>query len=315
MYIAPISLLCVAAELIIMFGFHLKAIGGLPKAPEELTGKFYIFVALMLGQAGLWGYLGSLGGEWVWQIWSSCKIASSLRQLPRNYRVAILIRFLSVWVAVGVWYGIVRLVHPLWNLGPYQDQIDIRDAGVLGFVLGGLGASAMWLVEIATYGCRPKDGTVNRTYLDCYLRLREYLGNFLTVTGIVLALGTLDLSASRDFVLAANKDVFFPHDLVTVFGGVFTVLLGMAYAPAYLALRTLGSDIRDSIVPRVFPDHLEPPEEKDGGCESVRKWAENREKLDDLLQLQIRDWKSFGPQFAIVAPLATGLASRLIGSK
>ena len=47
MYIAPISLLCVAAELAIMFGLHLKAIGGLPRAPEELTGKFYILVALM----------------------------------------------------------------------------------------------------------------------------------------------------------------------------------------------------------------------------------------------------------------------------
>ena len=54
---------------------------------------------------------------------------------------------------------------------------------------------------------------------------------------------------------------------------------------------------------------------KDGGFESVEQWAEHREKLDDLLQLQIRDWKSFGPQVAIIAPLATGLASRLMGSK
>ena len=34
MYIAPISLLCVAAELTIMFGFHWKAIGGVASAPE-----------------------------------------------------------------------------------------------------------------------------------------------------------------------------------------------------------------------------------------------------------------------------------------
>jgi hypothetical protein len=315
MYIAPISLLCVAAELIIMFGFHLKAIGGLPKAPEELTGKFYVLVALMVGQAGLWGYLGSLSGEWVWQIWSSYNIASSLKQLPPHYRVAILTRFAFVWIAVGVWYLIVRQVHPLWDLGPYSDQINIRDAGVLGFVLGGLGASAMWMVEIAVYSSRLTDGQVNRTHLDSYLRLREYLGNLLTVTGIVLALGTLDLNASRDFVTTANGHNFFPRDLITVFGGVFTVLLGMAYAPAYLALRALGSDIRDSIVPRVLPDDPKPAGQKDGGFELVEKWAENREKLDDLLQLQIRDWKSFGPQFAIVAPLATGLASRLIGGK
>jgi len=315
MYIAPISLLCVAAELIIMFGFHLKAIGGLPKAPEELTGKFYVLVALMVGQAGLWGYLGSLSGEWVWQIWSSYNIASSLKQLPPHYRVAILTRFAFVWIAVGVWYLIVRQVHPLWDLGPYSDQINIRDAGVLGFVLGGLGASAMWMVEIAVYSSRLTDGQVNRTHLGSYLRLREYLGNLLTVTGIVLALGTLDLNASRDFVTTANGHNFFPRDLITVFGGVFTVLLGMAYAPAYLALRALGSDIRDSIVPRVLPDDPKPAGQKDGGFELVEKWAENREKLDDLLQLQIRDWKSFGPQFAIVAPLATGLASRLIGGK
>ena len=88
----------------------------------------------------------------------------------------------------------------------------------------------------------------------------------------------------------------------------------MAYAPAYLALRTFGSDVRDSIVPGVLPSDTK-AEEKDGGVELIEKWAENRDKLDDLLQLQIRDWKSFGPQFAILAPLATGLASRLIGGR
>jgi hypothetical protein len=85
-------------------------------------------------------------------------------------------------------------------LGPYQDRINIRDAGLLGFVLGGLGVSAMWVVEIAVYSSLPAVGTFNRTHLDCYLRLRRYLGNFLTVTGIVLTLNTLSLNASRDFV-------------------------------------------------------------------------------------------------------------------
>ena len=315
MYIAPISLLCVAAELTIMFGSRWKAIEGMASAPQELTGKFYLLVALMVGQAGLWGYLGSLCGEWVWQIWLSCKNGPSLKRLAWHYWIAILARFASVWVAVGVWYFIVRRVRPFWDLGPYQDQINIRDAGLLGFVLGGLGVSAMWLVEIAVYTSRPADDKVNRTHLSCYLRLREYLGNFLTVTGIVLALGTLSLNASRDFITTANAHNFFPRDLITLFGGVFTVLLGMAYAPAYLALRTLGSNIRDSIVPGSLRDDLNGAGEKDGGAESVEKWAENREKLDDLLHLQIRDWRSFGPQVAIVAPLATGLASRLISSK
>ena len=34
-------------------------------------------------------------------------------------------------------------------LGPYQDRINLGDAGLLGCVLGGLGVSAMWVVEIA----------------------------------------------------------------------------------------------------------------------------------------------------------------------
>jgi hypothetical protein len=218
-------------------------------------------------------------------------------------------------VAVGVWYFIVRRVQPVWNLGPYQNHINIRDAGVLGFVLGGLGVSAMWVVEVAVYSSRPVTGPVNKAQLPCYLQLRQYLANLLTVTAIVLTLGTLSLNASRDFVKTASERNFFPHDLITVFGGVFTVLLGMAYTPAYLALRTLGSDVRDSLVPGVLPDDPKTGAEKDGGVESVEKWAENREKLDDLLQLQVRDWRSFGPQVAIVAPLATGLASRLLGGK
>jgi len=68
-------------------------------------------------------------------------------------------------------------------------------------------------------------------------------------------------------------------------------------------------------VPRVLPDDSKLAEEKNGGFELLKKWAENREKLDDLLQLQIRDWKSFVPQFAVLAPLAAGLLSRLFGIK
>jgi hypothetical protein len=316
MYIAPISLLCVAAELMILFGFHWKAIFGLPKAaPEELTGKFYILVGLMVGQAGLWGYLGSLSGEWVCQIFSSYKIASSFKKRPLHYRTAILTRFAIVLLVVLFWYLSVVQLQPLWDLDVYSDQINIRDVGVPGFVLGGLAAAAMWVVELAVYISRLANDQVVKTRLECYLRLREYLGNFLTVTGIILALGTLDLNATRDFVKTANEHNFFPRDLITLFGGVFTVLLGMAYAPAYLALRTLGSEIRDSIVRRVPPDDPKQEAVNDGEFELVEKWAGKREKLGDVLQLQIRDWKSFGPQFAIVAPLATGLASRLIGGK
>src|SRR6266446_3391518 len=208
MYIAPICFLCLAAELTIMFGFHWDAMKGVLGAPEELTGKFYVFVALMVGRAGLWGYLGSLSGEWVWQVWSSCKNSPSLKSLPRHYWGAILTRFAFVWIAVGVWYYTVRQFDPRWNLGPYQGQINIRDAGLPGFVLGALVASAMWVVEIAVYSSLPQEGPVDERYLDCYLRLREHLGNFLTVNGIVLALGTLDINASWDFVKTASKDNF-----------------------------------------------------------------------------------------------------------
>ena len=315
MYIAPISFLCAVAELTIMFGFHWTDLKGVLSAPEELTGKFYVLVALMVGQAGLWGYLASLGGEWVWQIWSSCKTGPSLKRLPWHYWAAILTRFAFVWIAIGVWYFVVRKVQPVWNLGPYQDKVNIRDAGILGFVVGGLGVSAMWIVEIAVYSALPESGKANRAQLDCYLRLRQHLGNLLTVTGIVLTLGTLSLSASRDFIKTADVKNFFPHDLIAVFGGVFTVLLGMAYTPAYLALRNLGANVRDSIVPEVLPGDLKPADEKDGGFDLVEKWAEHREKLDELLQLQIRDWRSLGPQVAIVAPLAMGVASRLMGGK
>ena len=317
MYIAPICFLAVGLELTIMFGYHWDALKGVPWAPEDLNGKFYVFVALMVGQAALWGYLGSLTGEWAWQVWKLCSKGPSLKRLPGHYWVAILTRFAFVWIAIGVWYYIVRQIHVSWNwnLGPYQSLINIRDAGLPGFVLGGVGVSAMWVVEIAVYSSVPADGVVTREHLVCYLRLRDYLGSLLTVTGIVLALGTLGLSASRDFIKAASESNPFPHDLIVVFGGVFTVLLGMAYAPAYLALRTLGCNVRDSIVPESLPPDPKLATEQDGGFEWVEKWAENREKLADLLQLQIRDWKSFGPQVAIVAPLATGLASRLVGGK
>src|SRR5205085_7831582 len=129
-----------------------------------------------------------------------CKTTPSLKRLPRHYWGAILTRFAFVWIAVAVWYYAVRQFNPGWNLGPYQGQINIRDAGLLGFLVGALVASAMWVVEIAVYSSLPAEGSVDRTYLDCYLQLRDHLGNFLTVNGIVLALGTLGLNASWDLV-------------------------------------------------------------------------------------------------------------------
>lgn len=310
MYIAPASFACIALELLIMFGFHWGMVAGIRSGGEDINGKFYVFLALMVGQAGLWGYLGCLCCEWVWQIWPLCKNGPSFKRLPSHYRMAIVTRFVSAWAAVAVWALIVSRMT--WDLGPFQ-LMNIQFAGLLGFFPGVMAVSAMWIVEVAVYSSLPKTGRVSRTSIDCYLRLRGYLGNFLTVGGIILALGTLDINASRAFIKAACEENFFPQDLVIVFGGVFTVLLGMAYAPAYLALRTLGSKVRDSIVPQVLPNAPDMTSDKDGELHLVEQWAEDREKLGDLLQLDIRDWKSFGPQFAIVAPLATGLASRLVG--
>lgn len=312
MYIAPVCFACVAIELAVMFGFHWGTIRGVFSAGEDINGKFYVFLALMVGQAALWGYLGCLCCEWVWQISPMCKSGPSFRRLPWHYRLAITTRFIAAWSAVAVWYVVVCKLRPHWDLGAFQ-QMSIHRAGLLGFIPGVLAVTAMWIVEIAVYSSLPEDGSVTRTSIDCYLKLREYLGNFLTVGGIILALGTLDINASRAFIKAASSKNFFPQDLVIVFGGVFTVLLGMAYAPAYLALRSLGCKLRDSIVPQLLPSNPATTNESDWGLHFLEQWAEDREKLGDLLQLEIRDWRSFGPQFAIVAPLATGLASRLIG--
>lgn len=312
MYIAPVSFFFVFLELAILLGHNGDALTGVEWASEELNGKFFIFLALMMGQAGLWGYITCLFGEWLVQIRAVCREGPSLCRLPRHYRWAITIRFVAACASVVVWYFIVLLMRPDWDLGAFG-KLHISKAGLLGFLPGVIGVSGMWAVEIAVYSSLPLAVPISRAQVNCYLKLREYLGNFLTSTAIVLVLGTLDVNASRDLIKTACDRNFFPRDLVILFGGVFTVLLGMAYAPAYLALRNLGCQIRDSIIPEIAPSPPHPVSDKDDGFTLLNTWAANREKLTDLLNLDIRDWKSFGPQFAIVAPLATGIATHLIG--
>jgi hypothetical protein len=67
-------------------------------------------------------------------------------------------------------------------------------------------------IHVQTYTSLPAAGTVQQTQLDCHLRFRRYLGNFLTFTGIVLTLGTLSLNASKDFVKTANEHNFPPSE-------------------------------------------------------------------------------------------------------
>jgi hypothetical protein len=194
-------------------------------------------------------------------------------------------------------------------LTPVATPLPGHRPKIILFILLGFAAAAPWILAIWRIGRLARSSTPGALVeavgppgshpFDCYLRLRELLGNAVVVIGIIVAGVTLTTGALRLAVNEANGNDDFPAASVLVYGGFFSLVLVLIYVPVQLRIIELGRYLRDWAAP-VGPD-----------AKVDDAAFERRAKAETLLQLTAGPVASAQAGLAILAPLITALVGAL----
>jgi hypothetical protein len=169
--------------------------------------------------------------------------------------------------------------------------------------------------------------------------LRTELTTLLAITALLIGLATLASGALREAVLAENRlpayrpvaisciaeqtgvsegtvraefgkfsDSYpeclkwqFDRRYVLAYGLLFSAVLALAFAPAFVVMRRAGDGLRDDSYPLLEPT--------DGAFFEV---VEKRRAFDTLLQTNLSSTVAFKAGAAILTPLAASLVSTLV---
>jgi hypothetical protein len=257
------------------------------KNPETAYLNLKTWVIVSLSQAAVWGavFFASIRcGAAVWQEGESRR---------RQRAVAIIFRVLIFGLGLKLFLD----PAPRWDLGCFSAHISARGSAAAGYFAVGAAAVVMWMLENRVGDLNPAQPGLEVALK--YLEWRQKLQTLLSMSSLVLVFGIFGLIARRSFVALSSKS-FFPQPIILE-GFEYTVLLALAYAPVHAAFNSMGTRIRDSLAPRPLQDD----------AAALLKWSRLSNKLGDLMQIKLYDWKSFGPVFPILAPFILGLLSDL----
>jgi hypothetical protein len=161
----------------------------------------------------------------------------------------------------------------------------------------------IWLTHAAI---RDAFGTAAQSedHIKEYIRLREYLKQFLAAFGGLLSIFTLTSAALRTAALAAGatQPSDYPAVLVLVLGVYYTLLIAVVYFPAHLALATAGQRLLNIYFALPSPDAV--------------GWAEKyagRKQLRELLELEMSGTQRLATSLTLLAPFVSGIFSLLVG--
>lgn len=137
--------------------------------------------------------------------------------------------------------------------------------------------------------------------ISSYLRIHSLLDGYLLIASIVLALGVLASSALRATMNAEHGDGSFPQEWIMLYGGVYSLLLGIAYTAARIGALRCGHTIYDSL-------SSDPPDT----AVELTAWTKTDVELRQSLRLRFTEISTLGDTFAVLAPLLIGLVSGLL---
>lgn len=252
------------------------------------NGAFVLWVALMCAQTALW----ALALAW---------LLPSVRRLRREYREA---NRLEVRASTLIILAIILLLAvggAFTNSWPNYIPGHSAKVGLLtliGALVGLVAARGVWFVHGGLKRLEEHLGT--KRSLELFLSLQSDLQRFLATLGAILGLLILSAGAQRRVVLAYKPQTEYGYELVLVYGFLFSVLVACIYLPTHLTLTTIGNRIRDAFFPPVPPN----------SAAWERRMTE-REKLGNVLQLQMGPLGRFRASAAILTPFIGSLISLL----
>ena len=216
-----------------------------------------------------------------------------------------------------------------WPLPDHM--LRVQPLVAFALVVGVLAVIGMWLDGVALTELSREASAPD---LPRFVELRSEMNTLLAIAGVIIGLGTLASGLLREAVLATNEialarrpadapqqfvrieddpatpgvvesgfrtELEFDPQYVALYGLFFTVLLAIAFAPSYLALRAAGATLRDRTLPLPAPtdDHFDDISTK-------------RKALDEFLQTRLTALASFKAGLAILSPLAGSVAALIL---
>ena len=298
------------------------------------TPQFFFWLLVLGAQAAVWVVAIGPVGTTVWRRGRSLRSAGVLNA------TALMSLGLAALLLIGTTLGLIlskitvggspRNI-PSGDTWPLPDHAT-RVQPLVGFavLVGVLAIIGLWLAGAALKEISKDRSAVE---LEGFVALRNELNMLLAIAGVIIGLGTLASGLLREAVLATNHitlaeqppasqpsirisdnpttsnidesgyrlDIPFDAQYVALYGLFFTVLLAVAFAPSFLALRAAGRSLRDHALPLPAPT--------DASFDEVEQ---RRRSLDDFLQTNLLALASFKAGIAILSPTPPGSLAALL---
>lgn len=244
------------------------------------TALYWMLLELL--QATVWGASAFLLVTGVIELWQKFALKPTVSTVSRALLIPLMLLFVS---------------HKRqWDLGPYS-FLTIRTASIMGYIVAFAAVGAILISEMALAALAIDAKGPGKPDVDAYFRLRAYAQRFLLIAVVTLVAGTLVSLQTSSFLLAASKANAEAHSLAKTFGTIASIALAFFYAPTHAFFYSYGVAARNALIGESAPTGVGP----------LLDWAEQRSKLESVLQLQITTWDTFGPGISVLAPVLTGL--------
>lgn len=267
----------------------------LPDNPADvrLAGQLIttrIWIAIMLVQALM---SGALSYSAVWYMWVSAPPGCPTWRW-RGWQ-ALAFRALLFGCALAIWLP----SDPEWRLGEFASIIRVKFGSIPPVFAATVAVLAMWTLEMR---CRETTAAGGSRDLAVFTWQKQGIRKALSTASGILVFGVISIYVRRSLVLEFPPN-FFAKPQIVLEAFAYTVMIGLAYIPAHLAVNQAANKIRDSLLPA--PQAWQ--------STSVLDHQKTSDGLDEMLQIRLNDWKSLGPGFAILAPTLLSLVAGLAG--
>jgi len=223
-----------------------------------------------------------------------------------------------------------------WPLYAHQAKVTLFVATAM--LIGVVAIGGMWLTAVG-FAELGRGGPASTHRVERFVALRAELSTLLAITALIIGLATLASGALREAVLAENRlpayrdaaigciaddsgesattvrarlrefsDSYpeclewqFDRRYVLAYGVLFSAVLALAFAPAFVVMRRAGDGLRDDTYALRDPSDAE-----------FFVVVEKRRAFDALLQTNLSSTVVFKAGAAILTPLAASLVSTLV---
>jgi hypothetical protein len=284
-----------------LLGLAVMTWGSLPQPWRGVPGDDFlrkpealVWVFLVAAQLAFW--FSAVPFQWRWR----CAVRDEFRVSPDagfwgRHALAV-VMFLAPALLIARHLPHTTLAH---------HPAKVTLVNLLAVAVAAVALEGIWYVNAALGDIGPAHDDKER--VRGYLSLRRSLLRFITFLGAMISLGTLAKGAYRHaFVAAGGAPGEFPPEYVLLHGAYFTGLLALVYVPIYTRLSAAGNAILDAVFPVTAPD-LE--------LTRLADWQSNRKSLEELMQLRSSALNHLRASVTILAPLASGMISVLLGDK